>query len=123
MCISSISLLIVILAFSAHGNGLSPSDYNKRFEGEGTYYGKGDPINGQWELGSCSIRAPCPSWFNDYVPVAINIEQYWGMCGACLEVTCSGQGLGANPITGTFKAMVIVKCPGCKKGGMDLSTG
>jgi len=44
-------------------------------------------------------------------------------CGTCLQVTATGTGSGANPITGTFLAIVTDECPSCGSGSLDLATG
>jgi len=41
-------------------------------------------------------------------------------CGMCLQVTGSGVGSGATPITGTFKVFVNNECPSCAASGLDF---
>lgn len=95
---------------------LTPSDFGQMYHGDGTYYGA-------TEAGNCAIRRPRPKMYDRMVPIAINEEQYDGSasCGACLLVTGSGRGQGANPIRGTFLAYVMDRCPECKHGDIDLS--
>ncbi|PXF45115.1 Expansin-YoaJ [Gracilariopsis chorda] len=111
--ILALALLLAVVA-----NAMSPNDYYRVFHGEGTYYG-------YTTRGNCAIRSPMPSMYNGMLPVAINNAQYENSasCGACLQVTGYGQGSGANPIRGTFKAYVHDRCPECKYGDIDLSKG
>lgn len=91
------------------------SSYHTTYHGDGTYYGQ---TNG----GNCVLRNPVPGMYAGKLPIALNSPQYGNseMCGACLRVTGNGDGLGANPITGTFYAYVDDKCPECKWGDIDL---
>eukprot|EP00803_Ostreobium_quekettii_P004794 evm.model.scf_1049EXC.1 EVM.evm.TU.scf_1049EXC.1 scf_1049EXC:9030-10199(+) len=91
--------------------------YSSTFYGDGTYYG---PSN--W--GACVLRDPVPSYYSGMMPVAMNVAQFEdsASCGTCLQVWGSGNGAGANPITGSFMAFVSDNCPGCKWGDIDLST-
>ncbi|CAM9966156.1 unnamed protein product [Ascophyllum nodosum] len=61
--------------------------------------------------------------YNDMIPVALNAAQYGGseMRGACIEGEGSGNGAGSNPITGPFKAYVVVKFPECSSGDLEFS--
>lgn len=43
------------------------------------------------------------------------------LCGACIEGSGSGVGLGNDPITGPFKAYVVDKCDECAEGALDFS--
>ncbi|CAM9965889.1 unnamed protein product [Ascophyllum nodosum] len=85
------------------------------FSGDGTYYG-------ETSNGNCAIM-PIPSMYSGMIPVALNAGQYGGseMCGACIEGEGSGNGAGSDPITGTFKAYVMDKCPECSTGDLDFS--
>lgn len=91
------------------------SSYYTQYSGDGTYYG-------QTSGGNCVLRNPVPAMYAGMVPVAMNGPQYENsdLCGACLRVTGTGAGSGANPITGTFYAYVDDKCPECKWGDIDL---
>lgn len=95
------------------------SDYGKTFNGEGTFYGL---TSG----GNCGMGAQSdlPEMYHSMLPVAINHDQYAksASCGACLEVTGHGNGIGTTPITGTFYAYVHDHCHECKKGDLDLSS-
>ncbi|CAN0347440.1 unnamed protein product, partial [Ascophyllum nodosum] len=86
------------------------------FSGDGTYYGT-------TSNGNCAIRSPIPSMYDDMIPVALNSAQYGDseMCGACIEGEGSGNGSGSDPITGSFKAYVMDKCPECSSGDLDFS--
>lgn len=96
----------------AEGDNLV-SPYGETFTGEGTYYGE-IPAS----AGNCAMRGELPSMYSGMIPVAINGPQYDNamMCGACIEGTGSGNGAGADPITGTFKAFVSDQCPECAWG-------
>ncbi|OSX68463.1 hypothetical protein BU14_2757s0001, partial [Porphyra umbilicalis] len=84
--------------------------------GEGTYFG---PTT----RGNCALD-PLPAQYGGLVGVAVSTADYAGSaaCGACLRVTGSGDGAGANPITGTFSAYVMDRCPECAAGDLDLAT-
>ncbi|CAN0291073.1 unnamed protein product, partial [Ascophyllum nodosum] len=86
------------------------------FVGHGTYYG-------ETSNGNCAIRSPIPSMYDGMIPVALNSAQYGGseMCGACIEDRGSGNGAGSDPISGSFKAYVMDKCPKCSVGDLDFS--
>jgi len=91
--------------------------YNAVQTGDGTYY------NGNGGKGhACSIW-PQPAFMRSLPTVAINNPQWAGSatCGMCVQVTGSGQGLGANPIKGPFVAVVSDRCPECKTGDLDLA--
>lgn len=55
--------------------------------------------------------------------MALNAPQYENseLCGACIEGEGSGEGAGANPVTGSFKAFVSDQCPECAYGDLDFS--
>nr|BAK20041.1 hypothetical protein [Gracilariopsis andersonii] len=109
-------MLFLTLLLPIAVTALSPGDYRRTFFGDGTYYG-------YTTRGNCAIRSPLPGMYSGMVPVAINNAQYEESksCGACLLVTGYGQGSGANPVVGTFKAYVHDRCPECKYGDIDLS--
>lgn len=114
----TILLCTLLSAFITTAVAIKKSDYStgRWFSGDGTYYGAGGT-----EGGNCAIRSPRPAWMSDYIPVAINNAQYPRSCGACLEISGSGVGLGANPIRGKYMAVVVDRCPECKHGDIDLS--
>lgn len=111
-------LFFVLFATFSLCHAINRYDFGPTFWGEGTYYGT-------TERGNCAIRPPMPEMYSGMVPVALNNEQYGtsDACGACLLVTGTGKGSGADPIVGTFKAYVMDRCPECKKGDIDLSKG
>lgn len=108
-------LVLFCIFFSAHAqiNNL----FQVRQNGDGTYYGT---HNGNGN--ACSIY-PRPSFFSRATPVAINNPQWQGSatCGMCLQITGNGQGAGANPVRGTFLAVVDDRCPECKTGSIDIA--
>lgn len=108
--------LLLVAGLAGLAAALVESDYTtgKIFKGKGTYYGA-------TEGGNCGIRQPRPDFYSKYQPLAMNDAQYEGMCGACLEVTGTGEGSGANPIVGTFKAYAMDRCPECPYGDIDLA--
>jgi expansin (peptidoglycan-binding protein) len=110
-----VSFLTLFLAI-AHTVAALSTPYNSPFTGDGTYYGESDG-------GNCGLNNPVPSMYAGMVPVAMNKEQYEesAICGACLSVTGTGEGSGANPIKGTFAAFVSDQCPECKRGDIDLA--
>lgn len=80
-----------------------PPPYDERFSGDATYYGvtpDGD--------GNCAIGSPLPAMYDGMIPVALNNDQYGdsSMCGACIEGEGSGEGEGADPVEGPFKAYI-----------------
>lgn len=84
-----------------------PAPYDERFTGEATYYGvipDGD--------GNCAMQPPLPAMYDGMMPVALNNDQYGDsvMCGACIEGEGSGEGAGADPVEGPFKAYVTDRC-------------
>ncbi|CAM9633405.1 unnamed protein product [Discosporangium mesarthrocarpum] len=96
--------------------------YDTEFTGEGTFYGP--QPSGQ---GNCALTQPIPDIYDlgpDYIPIALNHEQYDGslMCGACIEGEFTGEGLGVfNPEEGQeFRGYVSDRCPECKKGDLDF---
>ncbi|CAM9702843.1 unnamed protein product [Pylaiella littoralis] len=95
-----------------------PAPYNERFSGDATYYG--EIPNGE---GNCAIRSPLPEMYDGMIPVALNDDQYGdsSMCGACIEGEGSGEGAGADPVEGPFKAYVTDRCPECVPGDLDFS--
>ncbi len=113
---ASLFLLPFLLA-TAFSFTLNDYRTSKNFHGEGTYYG-GNPYTG-----NCAIRAPLPKGtYAGRLAVAISDEQYDVACGACLTITGTGKGLGANPIIGPIKAYVSDRCYECKHGDLDLSS-
>lgn len=114
--ITTFSTLLLLITFA---HAFSRNDYtsSKVFSGEGTYYG-GNPFTG-----NCAIRAPLPpNTYNGRLAVAINAKQYNVACGACVRITGSGRGLGANPIIGPIDAYISDRCFECKHGDLDLSS-
>jgi len=91
--------------------------YTTRQQGDGTYYGANSGSGG-----ACSIY-PRPSFASNIPTVAMNAPQWAnsGACGMCLQLSGSGKGSGANPITGTTLVMVDNLCPECKTGSLDLA--
>lgn len=79
----------------------SPLDSGPEREGEATYYN----ANG---TGNCSFEE------RDTAVAALNTEEWdtSAMCGACAEVT--GE-------SGTTTVRIVDRCPGCKRGDLDLS--
>lgn len=81
--------------------------------GDGTYY---------WSTvhGACAL-SPRPPQYAGRVGVAIATGSYGGdaasLCGACLSVTTTGEGSGANPLPPTFDAYVMDECPTCGGAG------
>ncbi|KAL4227579.1 hypothetical protein ACF0H5_013022 [Mactra antiquata] len=92
--------------------------YKSTFNGDGTYYGKS-------EGGACSMNRPNlpPVAHNVDKLVALNSPQFFGSasCGLCLKITGTGNGLGNDPITGSFTAYVKDLCPECHAGDVDLA--
>jgi len=86
--------------------------------GSGTYYGA---YSGG---GTCTLDPTPPVGLQSsiYVTVAVNTNDFLSseMCGACLNVTGSGQGSGATPIKGSFLAYANNLCPSCAAGGLDM---
>lgn len=82
---------------------LIPAPYDEAFAGEATYFGA--IPDGE---GNCAIRSPLPAMYDGMIPVALNHDQYGDsvMCGACIEGEGSGEGAGADPVEGQFKAYV-----------------
>ena len=80
-----------------------PAPYDERFAGDATYYGA--IPDGE---GNCAIRSPLPAMYDGMIPVALNNDQYRDsiMCGAGIEGEGSGEGAGADPVEGPFKAYV-----------------
>lgn len=113
---AAVTTTVLALALATAVAGLTSADYGPTFSGDGTYYGES-------EGGNCALRPPRPGMYAGMVPVAINDAQYGNSdaCGACLEVTGSGEGSGADPITGTFQAYVSDRCPECAEGALDLA--
>ncbi|XP_013389060.1 uncharacterized protein LOC106157840 [Lingula anatina] len=118
--------LLYTLAYNLPGGSAQQTKlnelYQKRFFGEGTYYGQS--YNQAKE--TCQLRSMLPGKLSDYgidSTAAINIEQFTGSltCGICLRVTGSGQGLGLNPLTGTYLVYVTDLCPSCKQGDVDFA--
>eukprot|EP00903_Cladosiphon_okamuranus_P017318 g15956.t1 len=95
-----------------------PTPYDERFTGDATYYGA--IPDGE---GNCAIRPPLPSMYDGMIAVALNDAQYGDsvMCGACIEGEGSGEGAGADPVEGPFKAYVTDRCPECAFGDLDLA--
>lgn len=81
--------------------------------GDGTYY---------WSTvhGACAL-SPRPPQYAGREAVAIATGSYGGdaasLCGACLAVTTTGEGAGANPLPRTFDAYVMDECPTCGGAG------
>ena len=80
---------------------------------QGTYYGE---YGGG---GKCSIDPRV--LFTDeanWITVAAGPENYKGSlgCGMCVSITGTGEGLGGNPIKGTYKAVVNNECSECEEG-------
>lgn len=111
-----VSVTWVTLACGA----FSGSDYGTRFHGDGTYYGQTDG-------GNCAMgkKGLLPRMYQRMLPVAINEEQYANSasCGACIEMTGNGKGIGdpRSRIVNIYHAYVHDRCPECKKGDLDLS--
>ncbi|KAL4225934.1 hypothetical protein ACF0H5_013922 [Mactra antiquata] len=92
--------------------------YKNIYRGDGTYY---------WESegGTCSLNVPSLPSVARHVDklVALNAPQIYGSsaCGICLMVNGSGNGLGLDPIQGSFIAYVKDKCPECHSGDVDFA--
>lgn len=110
------TLALLALSTSALARGGGGLDYSQTFHGDGTYYGSGG-----WAGGHCTLRTPVPGQYAGMTPVAMNGAQYGSSCGACLEISGNGDGLGGSPITGTFRAYVADECAECKHGDVDLA--
>jgi len=85
--------------------------------GDGTYYGSA--VNG-----ACSLY-PRPLQYAGRRGVALAAASYGGasLCGACLSVTSTGRGSGANPLPRSFDAYVMDLCPTCPgRGDLDVAT-
>lgn len=90
--------------------------FGTRHAGDGTYYGRTNQ-------GHCSLT-PRPAQYAGMTGVAVSTATYAGssLCGACIRLTGSGRGSGANPITGTRLAYVMDECPSCGgRGDVDLA--
>ena len=87
---------------SGAGSGATCSAAPADESGNGTYYNADG-------TGACSFDAS-----TDYMVAAMNETDYGtaAWCGACLAVT--------GPM-GTITIRVVDECPGCAKGGLDLS--
>lgn len=97
-----------------------PAPYDETFTGEATYYGT-IPDG----AGNCAIQPPLPAMYDGMIPVALNNDQYGDsvMCGACIEGEGSGEGAGADPVKGPFKAyvtdrLVVGRFASCWGAGM-----
>lgn len=117
-----VGFIVVHLSSVVYGTWVLGADdsaimnlYSTTQSGEGTYYGTYS------SGGSCSLD-PSPTWATLSTTVAMNFDQYFSSaaCGMCLQVTGSGVGSGADPITGTFMVYVNNKCPECVAGDLDL---
>jgi len=84
--------------------------------GEGTYFVPST-------RGNCAL-APLPAQYDGLIGVAVSTADYAGSvaCGACLRVTGSGDGAGADPITGPLTAYVMDRCTDCAAGDVDLAS-
>lgn len=90
--------------------------FGTRHAGDGTYYGATN-------AGHCSLT-PRPAQYAGMTGVAVASATYSGssLCGACIRLTGSGRGSGANPITDTRLAYVMDECPSCGgRGDVDLA--
>ncbi|CAG5126535.1 unnamed protein product [Candidula unifasciata] len=93
--------------------------YKNEFKGDGTYYGY-------------TLEGTC-TYGDDYPPagkdsrisalVALNAPQFMNslVCGICLRVVGTGEGLGSDPIKGEHIVFVKDLCPECKTGSVDFS--
>lgn len=119
-CLSSLLFQIQYGLSNGYGKGFKPSDYGKRFFGEGTYYG-------YTEGGNCAMgpKAQLPAMYQKMLAVAINDDQYdySRSCGACIELRGPGRGSGGSPIRGIARAYIHDRCPECRRGDVDLSKG
>ncbi|XP_060554385.1 uncharacterized protein LOC132715407 [Ruditapes philippinarum] len=86
--------------------------------GDGTYYG--NKAGGLCQLNVPSL--PSVAYAVDAL-VALNKPQMFGSsaCGICLRVNGTGQGLGLDPIQGSFTVYVKDLCPECKAGDVDFA--
>jgi len=112
-----VNVLLISLSLVFVANSQITNLYSTRQSGDGTYYGT---TNGK--SGACSVY-PRPSFMNGLTTVAINNPQWLGSatCGMCVQVTGTGSGSGANPVTGTFIAVVDDLCPECLTGSLDIA--
>jgi len=87
------------------------------YEGDGTFYGAG----GNGANGACMLQ---PGFNGIPQTVAINIEQYenGAVCGKCVRVEASSNGLGMTPILESFKATIDNVCPECHYGDIDIGS-
>ncbi|GAB0489485.1 hypothetical protein MMPV_000704 [Pyropia vietnamensis] len=117
-----VSFLLVTAASAtttALGTLSAPAEaafFGTRHAGDGTYYGATN-------AGHCSLT-PRPAQYAGMTGVAVSTGTYArsSLCGACIRLTGSGRGSGANPITGTRMAYVMDECPSCGgRGDVDLA--
>ena len=50
-------------------------------------------------------------------------EDFYGSmaCGMCVEVYAQGVGVGKDPMSGTYKGVIVDSCSDCGKGGPQMS--
>lgn len=88
--------------------------------GPGTYYGN------YTSGGNCMLDPTPPDGLVSIsVTVAAETSVYANSktCGMCIQVTGTGTGSGANPITGTQLVYVNNECPSCSTDGLDFGEG
>jgi hypothetical protein len=97
--------------------------------GSGTYYGDGVKTNGG---GACGFGTMYPDFAGRSSPAVTLIAAppavYGGDggvsdgCGMCVQLSGTGAGSGANPISKTpFIGFIQDKCPGCGSKDLDLA--
>lgn len=85
------------------------------FNGDGTFYGDG----GHGAEGACMLERG----FNGIpMTVAINHEQWMGgaVCGRCVLIQPTLNGIGMTPIAEPLKATIDNLCPECNYGDIDI---
>lgn len=98
--------------------------FNNRISNvDATYYGE------QGGKGKCTLNPLSPNILNairkkNWIVVAAAPGTYQESvgCGMCVQITGTGEGSGANPITGKRRAMIVDICPGgCGNNGLDFA--
>ena len=98
------------------------NDYKpgKVYHGRATFYAGG--ANYDSGTGNCAIKGPLPKpCYKGRIPVAINAAQYKDACGACIDITAKGKGIGATPLRGKLYGFISDRCHECGHSNLDLA--
>eukprot|EP00397_Hematodinium_sp_SG-2012_P065586 GEMP01095763.1.p1 GENE.GEMP01095763.1~~GEMP01095763.1.p1 ORF type:complete len:171 (+),score=37.37 GEMP01095763.1:22-534(+) len=113
--------LLFLLMLSRVGATSALFDSATKQTGDGTYFALPD-----YGKGNCALRnvESLPAFSRADIAVAINNPQYAnsGACGMCVRYHGSAAGgLGSDPISTEWKTAIVVdRCPECKKGDLDF---